>query len=312
MSRVFISKKAALAICDYLEWSRNVEIKPALERTASVPLREWAELQRALLPKAKPSKSSSVCQWCGKGIFCEPCGPSHRMRKRLAEAKKRKAKKPAGTFGLRPGRYRSMKVASEQPTVADAVAALAYPKPGGDRKKTPDPAGMALAADLKARANATRRAFGLAPLPYPKMVGDREKALRKESMRKRRAEIRRKVFERAADGAVGGDWPRCEGPAFQDPVAGLRGQCGQVATDLSHLFGKGKGRLPESVRACAAWCRDCHKAFGANRPSAKAWWAFIAWWLRSRGFTAEANEAEKRAFFVEVRAALPSSPRATP
>lgn len=166
--------------------------------------------------------------------------------------------------------------------------------------------------DLDAAVAELRRA--LTP-ERPKSGGDREKALRKESKRERRASIRADVFKRSwfSDGDPTDDYQRCEGPALHDPVLGvLGGRCAAQATDLSHLFGKGKGRLPESVRTCAAWCRDCHKAFGANRPSAKAWWTFIAWWLRSQGFLLEAAAAEKRAVFVEVRAALPSSPRTNP
>jgi hypothetical protein len=150
-------------------------------------------------------------------------------------------------------------------------------------------------------------------LPYPKMVGQREKALRasKSVRRDRRAGIRAEVFRRAGESNDINDptdyYRRCEGPRGHDPTLG--GRCLVEATDLSHLFGKGKGRLPESVRTCAAWCRDCHKAFGASRPTAKAWWTFIATWLRSQGFLAEAAEAEKRAAFVEVRRSLPAAPR---
>lgn len=256
MSRVSISKKAARVLEDF-----HANGRPrTLDLDAAV-----AELRNALKPQ--PRKSSSVCQWCGRGILSEPCGPSHKMRKRLAEAKKRK--KTRATL-------RKWESLDREPLTTGVLAVPA--------------------------------------LPFPKPGGDREKALRKESKRERRASIRADVFKRSwfSDGDPTDDYQRCEGPALHDPVLGvLGGRCAAQATDLSHLFGKGKGRLPESVRTCAAWCRDCHKAFGANRPSAKAWWTFIAWWLRSQGFLLEAAEAEKRAVFVEVRAALPSSPRTT-
>lgn len=68
MSRVTISMKAARAIDAYLEWSRQVEVEPALTRTAAVPLSDWFELRRAMEPKRKP-------------------------------------RKPRGTFGLKPSSY---------------------------------------------------------------------------------------------------------------------------------------------------------------------------------------------------------------
>jgi hypothetical protein len=121
----------------------------------------------------------------------------------------------------------------------------------------------------------------------------------REEKRDRRASIREKVFARA-DG-------QCEGPALSNPR--WNGRCANPATDLQHVFGRGKGRMPESERNCLAACRTCHEAEGRNIPSSAAWWMWFAQWFQARGFTEEARRARSRARFDEVRANSPAAPR---
>ena len=126
----------------------------------------------------------------------------------------------------------------------------------------------------------------------------------KEEKRDRRADIREKVFKRAeVDGL-----PQCEGPAGSNPRNG--GRCVNPPTDLQHVFGRGKGRMPESERNCLAACRACHEAEGRNDPSGWDWWKWFADFFQQRGFVREAAAARKRAFFESRRAALPAAPRA--
>lgn len=129
----------------------------------------------------------------------------------------------------------------------------------------------------------------------------------KEEKRDRRASIREKVFARATDGTPD-EAPRCEGPLGSNPM--YQGRCISPATDLQHVFGRGKGRMPESERNCLAACRTCHEAEGRNIPSSAAWWAWFAQWFQGRGFTEEAARARRRARFDEVRATSPAAPRA--
>lgn len=60
MGRVSISAKAARAIEDYLQWSRNREVEPSFSLHEAVPLQAWAELQRALLPKERRAWTPAV------------------------------------------------------------------------------------------------------------------------------------------------------------------------------------------------------------------------------------------------------------
>lgn len=128
----------------------------------------------------------------------------------------------------------------------------------------------------------------------------------KEEKRDRRASIRERVFARAAEGTLDGV-PRCEGPLGSSPR--LPARCINPATDLQHVFGRGKGRRLESERNCLAACRMCHEAEGRNEPSGAEWWDWFAQWFQDRGFTAEARAARSRARFERTRAALPAAPR---
>lgn len=155
---------------------------------------------------------------------------------------------------------------------------------------------------------------------YPKMVGDREKALRKESRREETAAIREACLQRANGVCECG----CGRAVIADPAfANLDNKA-----ELEHPFSKGKGaRLPQSVETCWILRADCHRERTNNRPDAATWWRkFIAHCIKrfeerfeesvAAGTAADTNysgvalgEARKRLAFVEVRAALPSSPR---
>jgi hypothetical protein len=122
--------------------------------------------------------------------------------------------------------------------------------------------------------------------------------------REARAAIREKVFARAAE--TNDDptdhYQRCEGPKHHNPEKG--GRCTAEASELAHVFGRGKGRLPESERTCLALCHWCHKRETMNAPSGAAWWVFFAALFTRLGWTFEATEAQKRAHFESTRSKL--------
>jgi hypothetical protein len=152
-------------------------------------------------------------------------------------------------------------------------------------------------------------------LPYPKMVGEREKELRagRDSKWVETQKIRDACFARAKG--------KCEcgcgeavGDDFRNSVYP------EARGELDHMFGRGKGRLPQSVETCWVLRPDCHVAKTRNRPDAATWWRkFLAHIQRQthgafgRAMTPEWRrawaEAEKRAAFVEVRRSLPAAPR---
>jgi hypothetical protein len=126
----------------------------------------------------------------------------------------------------------------------------------------------------------------------------------KAEKREARAAIREKVFARAAE--TNDDptdhYQRCEGPKHHNPEKG--GRCTAEASELAHVFGRGKGRLPESERTCLALCHWCHKRETMNAPSGAAWWVFFAALFTRLGWTFEATEAQKRAHFESTRSKL--------
>lgn len=125
------------------------------------------------------------------------------------------------------------------------------------------------------------------------------RSIAKAQKRDHRASIREAVFKRA-----GG---QCEGPGGSNPRNG--GRCLNPATDLQHVFGRGKGRMPESERNCLAACRTCHDAEGRNDPSGAEWWEWFAQLFQQRGHILEARAARKRAHFERTRASLPAAPK---
>lgn len=115
--------------------------------------------------------------------------------------------------------------------------------------------------------------------------------------REHRASIREAVFKRSE---VNGQ-PRCEGPMYLD---GSGQRCANAPTQLAHAFGRGKGRRPESVENCMAFCVVCAHQETNNVPDAGFWWNFRAEFFERNGYAAEARAARDRLAFVETRSTL--------
>lgn len=94
----------------------------------------------------------------------------------------------------------------------------------------------------------------------------------------------------------------------------MRDVMGPERAELDHAFGRGKGRLPQSVETCWLLRADCHRAKTRNEPDAATWWLkFIAHCGRvGLGASMTCWTARNRLAFVEVRASLPAAPRLTP
>ncbi len=81
--------------------------------------------------------------------------------------------------------------------------------------------------------------------------------------------------------------------------------------ELDHMFGRGKGRLPQSVETCWILRADCHREKTNSRPDAATWWRKFMDHCRSHGYAKMADKAHDRMMFVEARASLPAAPRVT-
>lgn len=177
--------------------------------------------------------------------------------------------------------------------LADAVASDV--RSGQYRAET-----LAKVRALKTKANETRKAFGLEPL-FPKPQRSERRASKSATRAEKRGErgaIRARVFKRAEVDGV----PRCEGPPESDPRND--GRCVRDATELLHVFGRGRGREPESERNCLAACGWCHRAETQNRPDGASWWRYFANLFGRWGFTRSALLARQRAEFESTRSTL--------
>ncbi len=152
------------------------------------------------------------------------------------------------------------------------------------------------------------------PKSPPRFMQDQSRAEARANQRAlrrgHRQDIRTAVFLRATENGRA----RCEGPLASDPLVenrhGFPIRCMNDATELLHVFGRGKGRMPESERNCLAACHSCHVTETRNQPSGAAWWAYFARFFVAQGFHFEADEALKRARTAEVKANLPAASRA--
>ncbi len=152
-------------------------------------------------------------------------------------------------------------------------------------------------------------------LPYPKMVGEREKAIRKgrDSKWVETQKIRDACFARAKGKCECG----CGEPVGDDFRSSVYPE---ARGELDHMFGRGKGRLPQSVETCWVLRPGCHVAKTRNRPDAATWWRkFMVHAQRytataksldaARAWANAATAAGARLAFVEVRRSLPAAPR---
>lgn len=185
----------------------------------------------------------------------------------------------------------SISVRATEDEARTAITALIGFSPG-----TP---GAALCSKLQRAVARTSRPSARQQRPHPLSTNLRRRAPSKEEKRKSRASIRERVFARS-----GG---RCEGPAESDPRND--GRCLREPTELLHVFGRGRGRMPESEQNCLAACGTCHRAETRNKPDSKSWWTYFGNLFARNGWTAESREARKRAAFDEVRASLPAAPK---
>jgi len=85
---------------------------------------------------------------------------------------------------------------------------------------------------------------------------------------------------------------------------------GRVA-ELDHMFGRGKGRLPQSVETCWILRADCHRDKTLNRPGAASWWRKFADHAFRHDYHRVYHAASDRLRFVEVRSSLPAAPWVT-
>lgn len=144
-------------------------------------------------------------------------------------------------------------------------------------------------------------------------------ALRQGANRSRKPSKEEKRESRAA--IYDACWVRCGGRCECG--------CGQVAmrdvegsarATLEHMFGRGRGRRPESVETCWILRYDCQREKTDSRPDGATWWAkFICHCQKWMTITAGSPEharwcevaaaAKARRRFVETRASLPAAPR---
>lgn len=217
------------------------------------------------------------------------------------------------TLAIEPAELREKERAYDR--LVAALARLDRSPPSGLRQagRKANPEMLAKARTLKARANETRSAFGLAPLvSKPRRPTKAEK-------RDETAAIREACLERAGGlcecGCGYGLYPA---NARSSPPLGHF-----AAPELDHFFGRGKGRPPQSVETCWILRADCHREKTDNRPDSATWLRkFITHCERQMATTDDLGrgqalylalcEARRRLAFVETRSALPAAPMVGP
>lgn len=79
--------------------------------------------------------------------------------------------------------------------------------------------------------------------------------------------------------------------------------------EMDHVFGRGKGRPPQSVETCWILRTDCHREKTNNRPDAAAWFRKFMAHCDRHGFGHWKREAHRRLGFILIRSSLPAAPR---
>jgi hypothetical protein len=165
------------------------------------------------------------------------------------------------------------------------------------------------ASALKAKANETRRAFGLKPLVARREWRSRDEVAQMFAKAPARKSRKPSKAARREETAAIWDacWIRCGG----------RCECGcgavvmrdvldlNARAELDHVFSRGKGaRLPQSVETCWILRADCHRDRHAARPSAESWWEKFIEHCRRYGYTRSIYAASGRLQYVETRSKL--------